>query len=171
MAATGAGGNAKSIRDWLTSYLAAVPGLPPGSFAYRGIEDFVLRHGQPHAAQPLPVGYRLGAFRECFDNSRKLAVRHGIRYVEGFAVPQDVSVPIHHAWCISEDNAVVDVTWGTPGESYFGVVLPLDLVIATSRAPMRGKGVLDDWPNGWPILRKPFVPKDEGRRARQRSRK
>jgi len=157
-----------AIRDWLVSYLKAVPGLASENYAYRSKEDFVLRHGRPYEPQSLPQIYRRGARRACFHNSRKLAVRHRIRYVEGFAVPEEVATPIHHAWCISGDDEVVDVTWSKPGKLYFGVVIPIDLVNASSCARLqKGNGVLDDWPDKWPILQKAFTPEADRRKSKK----
>jgi len=134
--------------------------LPDGS-PYTWTDDFVLRHGAFCRAQPLPRGYRHGAVKQCFGNAFKLTLRsQGLRYVEGYAVPVESAVLLHHAWCVDRDDRVIDVTWRRVGIGYFGVVFSLD-VVARSIAS-GGNGVLDDWPNGWPILHQPFKARTTG---------
>jgi hypothetical protein len=149
-------GNMNSIRDWLAWYVARGPSLSADRYAYRSVEDFVLRHGQSYKAQSLPVAYPIGFPKACYENSAKLASYHDLAYVEGFALTKGGVQPTHHAWCIDGDNRVIDTTWRESGEEYFGVVLPLAVVLPVMFADKRGKGVLDDWPSQWPMLRKPF---------------
>lgn len=143
----------KSMREWLSAYCEKMTQHQftlAGDYAYLCKEDFVRRHGMACEAQPLPKPYRFGPIKRCFANSERRAKRHGLRYVEGFAVVN--GFPIHHAWCVGENKRVIDVTLRAECvQFYFGVILPLRW---TTRS--KGNGALDDWPNKWPILRVPF---------------
>jgi hypothetical protein len=61
--------------------------------------------------------------KQCFYNAQLLACRGGnqLIYYEGFATS---IIPVHHAWCVLDDQLVVDLTWrrdhdliGTPEDT------------------------------------------------------
>src|SRR5262245_31854660 len=91
------------------------------------LHEFVLKFGRPFEPQPLPPQYEMRRPRAAFANATFLAVTQNLRYVEGFAITQGVSPLCHHAWCVDENDQVIDATWGEGG-AYFGVVF--DSVIA-----------------------------------------
>jgi hypothetical protein len=51
----------------------------------------------------------------CFTNAGTAAERYGWRYVEGIAYLLPCLPPTHHAWCVTDDDEVVEVTWPWPG--------------------------------------------------------
>lgn len=125
------------IRDYLTA-------ISRWSWA-----QHVLDHGRPYLPQSKPRGhgYRFGAERRCFANAYRLAEKHGLPYVEGWAVPaidgwEHDTFAVHHAWCSDTDGGVIDPTWRTPGLAYIGVLCDLDLVFSTAIENGRW-GVLD----------------------------
>lgn len=66
--------------------------------------------------------------KQCFRNAQKYAATHKrVRYVEGYALS---IMPVEHAWCIDQDEDVIDPTWGDeyaitgearPPADYFGI--------------------------------------------------
>jgi hypothetical protein len=124
-----------------------------------GEEQYVLANGEfwepPTKKKPFRSPIR-AIPRHCFQNSYMLVMHEELklRYVEGFAIRSDVNGHAHfHAWVVTEENVVVDPTW-KEGVSYFGVVFPLDIVEKLYlNLKAASVSVLDDWPNGFPILR------------------
>jgi hypothetical protein len=115
-------GGSQSTIGPLLDYLKSMDNITKG----KSIESVVLKHGQPYKAQALPKGYKRGKERECFKNAFKLAEKTGMTYVEGFATPDFLPLPVHHAWVVDKDGNVFDNTWKTPGSEYFGVPFELD---------------------------------------------
>lgn len=145
----------QQVRDFLRTSLAIQrlhhPGPPPG-YAYSGPTDLVLQCGRSWPAQPLPPAYARGVTGYCFDNAYKLARRSKgrLRYCEGYAWGH--FIPVEHAWCVNEEDRVVDVTWDEPGHVYLGVVIELPVVAAVRRA-RRGCSALFDWQGGYPLCK------------------
>jgi len=84
------------------------------------IEEFLLRNGRfwPGA----PYSGKRGVMKECFKNAFELALENpSLRYVEGKALRLTLGIEVDHAWCVTEDDVVVDCTWDRPEEGvYFG---------------------------------------------------
>lgn len=126
---------------------------------YVCMEDFVLREGQPFFERsPREDRYQRGMWKACFWNARRLAARsHGrLRYVEGFAMTK-IPIPCLHAWCIDDEDRVVDITWKGSiseteivGTAYWGVVFPIEFVKATQT--QENGSMIDRWHEGWPIM-------------------
>ena len=111
-------------------------------FAYAGLEDLLLQLGQPYQPAPRPKGIRKGRIKMCFMNSYRLS-DSGLFYCEGLAMANKVPIPVHHAWCIDQDERVVDPTWNH-GTAYFGVCFTHEYV--HERARKTGcYGILGDW--------------------------
>lgn len=86
--------------------------------------DLILNQGRFFPPQPFPKGYRRGKAQNCYGNSSKLAMfKPGLTYCEGAVLCQFDTLVSHvdHAWCITEDGKVIDVTLKNSGLSYFGV--------------------------------------------------
>lgn len=119
------------------------------------VMPFVERHGQLFTPQELPRQYRGGKLAVCFANSYRMAVRHDLTYVEGYAVTRDGHGHLH-AWCVDDEGRVLDRTWRS-GLGYFGIPFQLTyLKSVIRRRKQRGDeyyGLLDDWEAGFPLIR------------------
>lgn len=93
------------------------------------VEHMVLTHGKMYNPQPLPKGYKKGKIKEYFSNAFALADKNPeLTYVEGFAMPDFMPLPIHHAWVVDKDGNVIDNTWKTPGSVYMGIPFTTDFM-------------------------------------------
>lgn len=109
------------------------------------VAEFVSQHGKAfgdpipdHPAKADPWTKKL-----CFMNAALASQRYGLIYVEGFATLDGLPIPIHHAWCVTEDGGIIDYTWDTPGDSYFGV--PFDQAFVVDCAlTSKYWGILDN---------------------------
>jgi predicted ABC-type ATPase len=119
-------------------------------------EGIVLKNGKYYKPQPLPKKYKFGTVKECFRNAYQLTDYNGdLQYVEGFAVPDFVDLPIWHAWAVDKEGNVVDNTWRTPGVLYFGIPFDRDfmssVVLETEHygiMDFRSKTFRDKYANG-----------------------
>ena len=146
-----------STADGLRQYLQAMLDMRkaamkrPADFAYFGMEDFLLQHGQTYHYAPLPKGVERGIVKMCFQNAWKLAKKKKWLYVEGMALG---IIPIHHAWCVNPKKPIIaiDPTWSeslVSGERvYIGVPFNLELVGKTRK---NETCVLDNWQGGFPL--------------------
>lgn len=96
-------------------------GAPPGAWL---MQEFVLRNGQTYEGRNLPSSYIPGVPKYCFSNAQEYVAGNGsLRYVEGFAMRDDIEFTMHHAWCIDARNRVVDPTMIHAEHcSYMGVI-------------------------------------------------
>src|SRR6266404_4890405 len=147
------------LRNRLRSHLEKERDLMSGSiknpnqFHYRGISDFILREGQFFEPRPLPAGIDCLKIGHCYKNAFWTALQERFVYVEGYAVDSSINLPMLHAWNLDSDGFVVDRTWNPPGQVYFGVIFPLEVV---PRKRGVQYAVINDWEHGFPILRKPW---------------
>jgi hypothetical protein len=103
--------------------------LSPMTRAMLASYDLVLKRGRFYQTQPFPKGYRRGKAQDCYGNSSKLAMfKEGLTYCEGAVLCQFGTLVSHvdHAWCVTDDGKVIDVTLKNAGLSYFGVPLTLE---------------------------------------------
>jgi hypothetical protein len=118
----------QSIVDWLTR-LRDICQRNGGvqDYHYFGVGDFLMQHGVWHEPRPLPPNIRPSAPRQCFSNSFIYGKRHGLRYVEGYAVPDlgACMLPVHHGWNLDRDGHLIDSTWDKQGLAYLGVEFSL----------------------------------------------
>lgn len=123
---------------------------PESDLTYDGTSDFVLQHGSEMEAAPWSERFRKGQAKQCYSNSLTLSAQTGYRYVEGYVVPEGISMPVLHAWNLNEDGRVIDVTLRTNGLAYLGVVFSAGRM---DDAVQNGTGcILEDWMRSYPIL-------------------
>lgn len=88
---------------------------------------WLVHHGREFVGQHLPDEFEQMAPQMCFMNSFKLAENDDrLHYVEGYALRDHVPLPIHHAWCVDDDDKVIDATWDDvgPRDTYLGLIFP-----------------------------------------------
>ena len=122
-------------------------GSPQREWDFINMDDFILRKGTAWMNIDRNHSYGQGEMKECFFNAHRVAMHHGLRYVEGYAAG---IIPVFHAWNLTEEGVVVDTTWDD-GKAYFGVELPLWYA---NRIMMEREryGVLDAWEIKWPLI-------------------
>lgn len=114
-----------SPNSTISTYLSSVHNMGVS----RAKESVVLIHGKQYTPQKLPSKYKMAQAKKCFQNAFELANSNPeLTYVEGFAVPDFVPIPIHHAWTVDKQGKVVDNTWKTPGAEYMGVPFELPFI-------------------------------------------
>jgi hypothetical protein len=141
-------------------------------FAYRGMEDFVLRHGVWYRPNGFPP--KQGAPKSCFGNAIVIAAAHRVKYIEGFALPGSTLIagvrmpsldvpryPIHHAWNLDVDEDLADTTWMNTGLAYIGVEFSVGR--ADNCTWFDNATVLDNPRNGFAILRQPWTGENYNR--------
>lgn len=123
----------------------------------RLVTPFVRKYGRFFEGQPLPKKYRSGGIQVCFANSYRMALRHQLIYVEGYAIPAHSSLGTLHAWCVDHNGMVLDRTW-RPAKAYFGIPFQTQFLKRTIAARRKGLGeeyyfgLLDDWQSGHSLI-------------------
>lgn len=146
--------NSTMEADELKQYLQTMVNLRKSmsnNLYYCGIEDLLLQEGQPFTKHGSYKNIKKDRIGQCYQNAFQLALyAEGYQYVEGVATHEGL-IPMAHAWTVDEQGLVVDSTWKAKGVAYWGLAIPHDFLNAQVLAT-KHYGVLDDWPNGHPIL-------------------
>jgi hypothetical protein len=115
--------------------------------------QFVLEYGWFYEPASVPKAVKMASEGECYNNALILALTDpSLIYVEGFTASEG-GVRIHHAWVTDGRGRAIDITWAAQGAVYIGVPFKSGFV---SLMGLKNKGVgspLDDWENGYPLLR------------------
>jgi hypothetical protein len=116
--------------------------------------DFVSRYGKQFEYQELPSTCRKMTPKFCFHNSMWLALnQQNLVYVEGFALIEKLSLPIHHAWCVEiGSNKVIDPTTDNL-RHYFGVPFKKEVVDRKFNDKTGQCSIIDDVEHRWPLLK------------------
>lgn len=86
--------------------------------------DHHLKRGRFNEPQRLPKGFRRGEAHQCYGNSFDLAAKtKGLTYCEGYVLISlgSGAAEIEHAWCVTAEGKVIDITLRQAGLSYFGI--------------------------------------------------
>jgi hypothetical protein len=87
-------------------------------------EAWVLEHGQFWDVGEVPDKIPAGKYDEkkgCFGNAANLSFDYPeYSYVEGYAMPGFINLPLPHAWVVDYEGKVIDTTWDD-GVAYYGV--------------------------------------------------
>lgn len=93
-----------------------------------GVRDYMLTRAQEWTrdddliAEWLEDGRLTAEKKECFRNAAENAIANPeLTYVEGYAMPQVVDMPMAHAWNVDADGNVIDPTWENGGKAYYGI--------------------------------------------------
>ncbi|SDU67463.1 hypothetical protein [Amycolatopsis keratiniphila] len=97
----------------------------PEHLRYPSTEALVISVGRWFTPATLPPGHSRGPHGLCFANATSHSRRHGLSYVEGFALT-DAGLVAPHAWCAHPDGTVEDPTWDDAGRAYLGIAFTPD---------------------------------------------
>ena len=131
---------------------------PRSDFPYKSTQKLVLTYGKSFI-KTVKSPFK-GKPQSCFENClNALSLYPQLNYCEGFAISDDVLIPISHAWLVNNAGEVIDPTWigkNFKGSTYFGVIFNNDF--AVEMAEMIGSyGILDsDYRNDHLLKRKGF---------------
>ncbi len=133
----------------LLAYLELVASfkLGPEDFKYRSYEGLVLAEGRYWIEARVE---NHGPYKECYNNAFYAATKNNWQYVEGYATS---IIPVGHAWCLDGDD-IVETTWDTPGDEYWGIVFPLDYVSEITLETGRWGILGSDYLNNFTLLKK-----------------
>ncbi len=109
-------------------------------------QRLILENGLSFLKRIVPSPFK-GKPKSCYQNCFQALWKYPeLRYCEGFAISNDVQIPISHAWLVDAKSQVIDPTWSedAPGYTCFGVVFTEDFVRETA---MKTKyyGILDNY--------------------------
>lgn len=117
------------IEEYLKT-IKELKGEAPKGFFYNSAEDFLLQNGKYYEYKPKPREIHYGEKQLCYMNAYRLA-SIGYTYVEGYAMSDNLPMPIQHAWVLDKDGKVIDNTWRKKwldNPKYFGVAMPIRFV-------------------------------------------
>jgi hypothetical protein len=127
---------------------------------YKSVDGLVLAYGQPFTKQ-ITSPFK-GEPKSCCQNCyQALYDFPELSYCEGFAMNNNIGIPIIHAWLVNKNLEVIDPTW--TGEkfqncTYFGVVLTEDFVLEMTEKTER-YGILEsDYLMDYQLQRQGFPP-------------
>lgn len=86
--------------------------------------EHYLERGRFFEPRRLPKGFRRGEAHQCYGNSFDLAMsKEGLTYCEGYVLFSlgSGAAEVEHAWCVTVEGKVIDVTLKQVGVSYFGI--------------------------------------------------
>jgi hypothetical protein len=120
----------------------------------RRMREFVLREGTTFDIPLFPADWEQRRRGECFAQCLFMAADPNFVYVEGFAIPPNENVALHHAWCEHAVMGLLDCTWGNAGRAYFGVRFsPAYILKCWEENPgILTWSLLDNRRNGWGII-------------------
>lgn len=133
----------KALTDYCETLATMLTKMNPGvqdSIYHRLLYSGVMR-STVHNKRP--KGFRKGRRNQCYMNASRVALRRDdVVYCEGFAVSEKLPIPLSHAWLLTMDGEVVDLTWDHGTASYFGI--PVEgLVLADTLAQQGHYGLFD----------------------------
>ncbi|WP_414755915.1 hypothetical protein [Anabaena sp. CCY 9910] len=127
-------------------------------FRHKSIQSLILANGKSFEKQ-VKSPFK-GQPKSCFENCLKALINFSrLNYCEGFAIGDDISIAVSHAWLVNSNGEVIDPTWigkNFKGSTYFGVVFNNDFVIEIAQK-IKCYGILDnDYMNGHTLVREGF---------------
>jgi hypothetical protein len=148
----------QDIRKYL-SFIAKIQAKSSRNknWKYKSYEELVLDIGSEFYSEGTILD-EYGEMGYCYKNAALRSLRTREHYCEGWAVTKELPIPLQHAWCVDENDEVMDPTWHNQPAIYIGVKLELEYV--TKHLLKTGYyGIFEnDWKNESEILKK-GIPK------------
>lgn len=117
---------------------------------YTSPMDLVLHESRRSVPEAKVDGGPIG---ECFTNALHYAIDHDLTYVEGYALPNAISLAVSHAWCEDDQSHVYETTWEELGQAYLGVRMDT-IEAARIVTEQDAHGIIcNDWMRDSPLLR------------------
>jgi len=137
----------------LLNYLRSIQATPAANACLkRTSQQFVLEHGFWYEPVELPKTITIGTPEQCHTNAVNLALDDdSLIYCEGYALFQEASLPVVHAWVTDGQGNAIDNTWAEPGVAYAGVPFKSLFVNGTALKNRAIVSLLDDYQNNYPL--------------------
>lgn len=93
-------------------------------------QRLILENGLPFLKRITPSLFK-GEPKSCYQNCTEALLKYPeLSYCEGFAISNEISITIAHAWLVNDSSLVVDPTWNEnlTDCTYFGVVFTNEFV-------------------------------------------
>jgi len=120
-------------------------------WAYQSIPELVLSEGVTFTFGHGRTRFR-GEMRACYANAFALMCREpDVIYCEGYALSDEVPIPLDHAWCCRPDGKILEPTWRYKNTAYLGIPLKREYVHECFLKRKQGC-VLHAWRREWPML-------------------
>lgn len=142
-----------SAQAILLNYLRSSKATPAAkALLKRTSQEFVLEHGWWYAPAVFPKHIAIGIPEQCHTNAVDLVLDDdSLIYCEGYALINETSFPVIHAWVADGHRIAIDNTWSQPGVAYAGVPFKSQIVNSTSLKNRAIISLLDDYQNNYPL--------------------
>lgn len=126
----------------------------PGKYHYKTMEQVVLECGFMFEKIDHSWPEKRGKKKQCYLNAFKMVENDpSLIYCEGYATSRGAflgSMPVIHAWVITEAGVVLDPTWDD-GLLYLGIPFDREFLIQSVVA-YEQISLLDNPENAWPVM-------------------
>lgn len=111
---------------------------PNQNWKYSCFEELILDRGIEMKYAFLPEDIDRGIPKNCYYNCLELLREHrDLFYCEGYALTEDLPLPLAHAWLVNKDREVIDPTWNDESTVYLGIPFNtqwfIDLLVSRNR--------------------------------------
>jgi len=142
-----------ATQNTLLNYLRSIQATAAAkAFLKRTSQQFVLEHGWWYEPVQLSDHLAIGTPEQCLTNAVNLVLDDGsLIYCEGYALYNEKSLPVIHAWVTDGNGNAIDNTWPLPGVAYAGVPFKSLFVNTTALKNRAIVSLLDDYQNNYPL--------------------
>lgn len=110
----------KSFLEQQTQLMRKIQSNP--DWKYRGFEELILDCGIEMKYSPLPKNIDPGLPKSCYYNCFEILRKNlDLIYCEGYALNEELPLPLAHAWLVNNHGEVIDPTWNESSTVYLGI--------------------------------------------------
>jgi len=148
------GPRVEELREYLMT-ISKFHSLHNKKHRYNSPESFILNNGKEYSKiHNYDLG-KIGKPKQCYANAGTQAVeseyfKTKFRYVEGYAFGS--ILPVSHAWLIDNNEVVIETTWKSNGDAYFGVEIPMHYLRSITCKNNRWDSVIANYKMRFPLL-------------------